>query len=1124
MARREQHLSGQTPPPRGALDVLFDTSNAAPVIIRDMDGDSHGWDNTWGREQRFAPFFKRERGYQDDFRLEHLHDDETRYMAKLLLEPSRDPQQLMNRQAAIAALVSVPNLDELIALKNASYRTYSGAWDLLCYYGTVPEYWKAHEQRLISVYHEGITELPDYDESGFGADGTLNVQELMEEGLAKTEQGFVSFENLAAGLSRIPSDILAGVSQEVASTISETRGYLGREVLLNGPAERNYFDSDDYEWYHDEWTYLDRFTSNKLKPTLLRIAALVEFADLVRKDGWCAVTFDPAKSDSYIRGWNLERSKKSQVLNSSPEGLPIVIYSGANTSGKSFGMKMDFLLRLSAQAIGFAPAETGNLRLHEAFAFLDRASTQHELDLSAFMSEVENWKKVMPHLVANARLYVDEGFSTTSPDDQARLLLATAHYIHQQGGSAVLASHNENLIRRTGRGANVGVYHFRSDVQADGKLRRHFELTPGADDSKAIAVAKAQGFHPSVVEATERYLGGVHELPTPERTIHFPEINAYTPEQRAEMKLLAGSLEQLIPNAPSQPVLRLYTTDRDFTPGNFLRQQASQLGSDGSSKAAFARMILFAPTLSSEQTLERQQMFKELLADGKFELISDIAGRLRMADHSLAIIANSQAEGINKALYPLVLTSERKPGQKVELQSKDIEAAIAFLNLNAKLLGDRFNAVALLEKLRGLKEVTDAQGLILELEEAYRALPVVRFQDIPLDSIQEELDTLLAYRQGDKETTERISTTLQRRQQRHPDAMDDLAVILAVAIGGLPRALKDYPVYQEGITDLVARLRDADSVYLHQSANLAESLFASMVNQVMKNEPEDPEIDLTSDMGLFSYSMLGRRIDSSIHLTDTNPQKSPFGREMALIGAVCEGAAVIDKQKFAPVTFNSSGEVNLINGFNLFKAKGVQIPNSTVLGGENSKVHILTGPNGSGKTFYEKGAVAAVLTGLATGYAPAESATMSLFDSVIYLDRVTEKVGKDLSAFANELVFWDELVRTIGEKNAVFAAVDEAFSSTSPIYQSALTFAAVGDFRRHNQYLLLSTHNHEVVDALVVAGGDTIQPYHFSFDTEKGSIRYDYRIQRGHEGSHAVEVARTLGLNEEIVAIAETLF
>ena len=156
--------------------------------------------------------------------------------------------------------------------------------------------------------------------------------------------------------------------------------------------------------------------------------------------------------------------------------------------------------------------------------------------------------------------------------------------------------------------------------------------------------------------------------------------------------------------------------------------------------------------------------------------------------------------------------------------------------------------------------------------------------------------------------------------------------------------------------------------------------------------------------------------------------------------------------------------------------------------------------------------------GLATGYAPAENATMPVFDAIVYFDRVVQKQDVELSAFSQELEYWKELLPLLYTKKAVFVAVDEAFSSTSPLYQAAFTYAVVAEFLQSNHFLMLSTHNHDVVEKLKNAQTGLIYPYYFQFSVENGKVIYHYTMSKGHETSHAVEVARTMGLPEGITS------
>jgi DNA mismatch repair ATPase MutS len=189
---------------------------------------------------------------------------------------------------------------------------------------------------------------------------------------------------------------------------------------------------------------------------------------------------------------------------------------------------------------------------------------------------------------------------------------------------------------------------------------------------------------------------------------------------------------------------------------------------------------------------------------------------------------------------------------------------------------------------------------------------------------------------------------------------------------------------------------------------------------------------------------------------------------------------------------------------------------------DDERVELLTGPNGSGKTFFEKDMVTAMLMAHATGFAPADSATMPVFDAIAYLDRVVDKEDLALSSHAQDLEYWKKLLNLLQTKRAVFASVDEAFSATSPSNQAAFTYGAITRFLQSaNHYLMLSTHNHDLVDRLLGANTPLIRPYHFQFDvTQDKKVVFHYSKQEGHETSHALEVARTMGLPDEILSAA----
>ena len=76
--------------------------------------------------------------------------------------------------------------------------------------------------------------------------------------------------------------------------------------------------------------------------------------------------------------------------------------------------------------------------------------------------------------------------------------------------------------------------------------------------------------------------------------------------------------------------------------------------------------------------------------------------------------------------------------------------------------------------------------------------------------------------------------------------------------------------------------------------------------------------------------------------------------------------------------------------------------------------------------------------------------------------------------------------------------------------------------RELGQYLLFSSHNHDVVTVLETING--ILPIHFehNFD-EKGEIQFSYKKKEGHRMSEAIAVAEKLGLPKEICEMAKEI-
>lgn len=1196
---RDPNIQGQPEASRPfpTLEKLFDTSNTANIVLLESAGNGRrdprisidaladkyagifgktGTPRRRSEELDLGDIFERDEYARpgDSYVMEIVRKNEARFMAKVLLSPSKDPEQVRQRQELIRSLAASEHLDELIDLKDRSWQVFEGLWNFRQALGN----YRWEDTILIEHYYAG-TEFVPILEDEYNRDSEvlekIIIMEVVEEAVDRITGGLSGFtkfgEALAASGDPLIRQAFSGVPEDIAKLQADMATLIPfdkKPVEKSKKEDEDEDEDDEYVGYkRDELEVLVK----RVEPYFFSQSAMLEFAKKVRDEGWQPVSSDPSLPYGYTEGWNLQEDKNGQVRNDSPVDAPITILSGANTSGKSFTMKSDFLIHVAAQSLGYAPVASGNLPQFDNFIFLDRAATDPENDLSAFMREVENWKIALQDVNSRTRLYADEGYSTTSPHDQASLLLATADYINRRGGSVMLATHNDLLLDAAEQDQGMQVYNLQTEVRANGDLQRHFKLQPGRSESLSYAVARAKQFPSTALSVASRYLETGRIEPSIVIGAEYPKITAKSPEQREQEKQVAATLEQLFPAEPNNPVFHLFSLDREMTPHGLLwrvsggrRQETAGIYETGELLLYLGQMMLWQPSQTPAEVLERQQLFGELTKDGRFKNLPEMTGDIGFLEETIAVVGKHAKDGINKGLNPFQLSDEdiAKMVKDIDSHTPDprqfgsmLKAADAYLSIQVKIFGDLPQVTELKRRFSTLSEVNNAiserwkpyrenpltedeqskakeaigsdqngdlsvvdlqkaiVGMFASLREVTGQLPGVGIKDMPVTDLAEELDILETYNRGGKKKGETNRT-------RRSGMMGQMAEMLDLMMGGTPMAVRNLPGMMENAHSLVQTLKSTDSVHLHQVANVIEVQLAKH-EAILSGEAEGvtvEEIQGTLPAETTSkFNHLSRR-SGSLFFGRQEPKATPYKAALKQIEALAMFAGIIEQQGLSKVEFNDTGEVHFENAFSIFKDRSDEVANTIDLSSNDMRVQILTGPNGSGKTFYEKGAVAGVLMGLATGYAPAESATMPIFDAVTYLDRVVEKQDSNYSAFSQEVEYWKELLGLLPTHKAVFAAVDEAFSTTSPSYQGAFTSAVIAEFLNSPHFLMLSTHNHDVVQSLTDSGINLTKPYHFAFDVEDQRIQYHYSLREGHQTSHAVEVARAMGLPAEITS------
>jgi DNA mismatch repair ATPase MutS len=919
------------------------------------------------------------------------------------------------------------------------------------------------------------------------------------------------------------------------------------------------------------------------------IQAVVIFCYDVLRDEYTRAHYDANQPAFYKTGWNLSEDKMAsswdkkegkkidQVTNDSPADKPTTIFTGSNMAGKTFGMKQIMYLQIIAQSLGYVPAGENNFHIFDNIAYLDRADTDGSNNLSAFGKEAEMWKEIIQAVVESggrSMVFADEGFSTTSPEDQFKLLVATFSYLKELSVKAHGASHNNLFIDSIKQDPETGLYHFEIAHDETGKITFLHKMLEGIDGSHAIEVARALGMPEEVLKIAEDFLAGNPTGITPDTPTYRP-VERYTPEERERMKGQPGSLRclfgqedemiwshgpygdekikwrfradhedydeykhELKPGArkpetkPELPTLfQLLSSDGDFRWGRHADFDSDLLG-----------WIKDRGITDSRELHERQQMFEAITenpeAMKKFEkAINDFwsLGWFMLNPGNPEVF-----NGFNQKMFE---------GASYLKDKGDIEIALKTIEINAALLGLDLDKIGIRADVERLKKVMKLQEEFAHLDRCHIMHDDPNREQKAAEqrkrflALKKEINGLLQMHSKDDhydfvrnvtaDLTVEVAALLEKLAPNiQPIDFDDLTQEQRMALQALTQ---DYvkgsfdnqagPLYsrikealQKDDSSKMAReaLESFDSVHMHRLAKYME-LWMQKATYGIRNGAEF----------YTALREMHKKAKKEVQDRHFGRRESPYrqvgdNREKVIDDArtilkLFEFAKAIKEKGYAKVGFNDTGNISLNNAWSINEEKDKQVRNTTSFD-SSEIVKMITGTNMSGKTFYEKQMIWNVLIAHFCGFAPSDAASMPIFDKIFYLDRVNTREDKSLSAFGNEVTFWNQFFGAIQNGQNTFSAVDEAFSTTSPKYQAALTYAAMAYMLKKGQKMVIAGHSHEAISAFAEANGNHTAPYHFKTHVgDDGKIAFDYLMQNGHALSQAIEVAKKMGLPQEII-------
>ena len=184
---------------------------------------------------------------------------------------------------------------------------------------------------------------------------------------------------------------------------------------------------------------------------------------------------------------------------------------------------------------------------------------------------------------------------------------------------------------------------------------------------------------------------------------------------------------------------------------------------------------------------------------------------------------------------------------------------------------------------------------------------------------------------------------------------------------------------------------------------------------------------------------------------------------------------------------------------------------------ENERIHILTGPNMSGKSTFLRQAALIVLMAQVGSFVPAASARIGL------VDRIFTRIGAQDEITAGQSTFMVEMVETANILHHSTARslliLDEIGRGTSTYDGVSIAWAVVEYIHNHPQLrakTLFATHYHELTQLAEVLPG--VSNYNVAVSEADGNVVFLHKIvPGGADRSYGIHVGQLAGLPRTVV-------
>merc|ERR1711988_50522 len=213
-------------------------------------------------------------------------------------------------------------------------------------------------------------------------------------------------------------------------------------------------------------------------------------------------------------------------------------------------------------------------------------------------------------------------------------------------------------------------------------------------------------------------------------------------------------------------------------------------------------------------------------------------------------------------------------------------------------------------------------------------------------------------------------------------------------------------------------------------------------------------------------------------------------------------------------TFNIKGATHVLVVANSEKSF---VANDLDMAKEDSRLHIITGPNMGGKSTYIRSVALIALLNQIGSFVPCNSATLPIFDAVMCRVGASDMQLRGISTFMAEMLEAASILSTATDRSLVI--VDELGRGTSTSDGFGIAWAIARHLAETTRcFSLFATHFHELAGLEDVTSGVHNRHATASVDTSSGQLTFLYALAKGSaDQSYGAHVAELAGFPKHVV-------